>query len=208
MKTTTLKTLATLAALAGIQAALLAEPLTFDFKDPKGVNNATFTLDAPLEAISGSADGVTGTVTFDPANPAATKGRIVIAAASLNVPNSMMKQHMHGPMWMDTGKHTEIVFEAKELKNVKTEGNKTSADAVGSFSLHGVTKELTVPITLTYAPGKLGARVPNLKGDLLVVRTNFVVDRRDFAINPSAPDDKVAYDIHVGVSVAGAAARP
>ena len=202
------KHLATLLTIAGLEAGVLAAPLTFDFKDPKGVNNATFKLDAPLEAINGSADGVTGSVTFDPADPAATKGKIVVAATSLQVPNPMMKQHLHGPMWMDTAKYPEITFEAKELKNVKTEGNKTTAQAVGSLTIRGVAKDLTVPITLTYAPDKLGQRVPNLKGDLLVVRANFVVDRRDFGINPSAPDDKVANDIHLSISIAGAAVRP
>ena len=115
--------------IAVIASAALAAPLTFDFKDPKGVNNAVFKLDAPLEAINGSASGITGTVTFDPANPGATKGKIVVAADSLTVPNSMMKEHMHGGQWMDVAAHKEITFEAKELKNVKTTGDKTTADA-------------------------------------------------------------------------------
>jgi len=40
------------------------------------VNNAVFKLDAPLEAINGSANGITGTVVFDPENPAATRGKM------------------------------------------------------------------------------------------------------------------------------------
>ena len=202
------KTYATTLLIAGLQAAALAAPLTFDFKDPKGVNNATFKLDAPLEAINGSADGVTGSVTFDPADPGATQGKIVIAAASLQVPNTMMKQHLHSAMWMDVQKYAEIIFAAKALKNVKTTGNQTTAEAVGSLTMRGITKEITVPVTLTYQADKLGLRVPNLKGDLLVVRANFVVNRLDFGINPSAPEDKVANDIHLSVSIAGAAIKP
>src|SRR5208337_3836678 len=99
--------LAIVFALAGLGAGALAAPLDFDFKDPKGVNNATFKLDAPLEAISGSADGITGSVSFDPAQPEVTKGKIVVAAASLQVPNPMMKGHLHGPMWMDVQKYPE-----------------------------------------------------------------------------------------------------
>ena len=61
------RSLNTFLVLAGVASAALAAPQTFDFKDPKGVNNAVFKLDAPLEAINGTANGISGTVTFDPA---------------------------------------------------------------------------------------------------------------------------------------------
>jgi polyisoprenoid-binding protein YceI len=199
--------LITLFASTVITGAALAAPLTFDFKDPKGVNNAVFKLDAPLEAINGSASGITGTVTFDPANPAATKGKIVVAADSLTVPNSMMKEHMHGGQWMDVAAHKEITFEAKELKNVKTAGDKTTAEAHGTLTIKGVAKEVTAPITLTYLKDKLGMRVPNMKGDLLVIRANFVIKRSDYGINPKAPEDKVSDTIDLTLSIAGAAAK-
>src|SRR5262245_57801460 len=99
-----------------VATAVLAAPETFDFKDPKGVNNAAFKVDAPLEAINGSASGVSGTVTFDPENPGATKGKIVVAANTMTLPNSMQQTHMRGDKWMDVAKYPEISFEAKELK--------------------------------------------------------------------------------------------
>lgn len=194
-------------ALTVLGSSAYAAPLTFDFKDPKGVNNAVFKLDAPLEAISGSASGVSGTVTFDPENPGATKGKIVVAAASLHVPNSMMKEHMHGGQWLDVAKQPEITFEAKELKNVKTTGDNTSADVSGTLTLKGVAKEVTAPIKLTYLKGKLGQRVPNLNGDLLVLRSDFTIKRSDFGINPSAPQDKVSDEISITLSIAGASPR-
>ncbi len=200
-------TLLSLIGLTTLTTVVLAAPQTFDFKDPKGVNNAVFKLDAPLEAIQGSANGVSGTVTFDPANPALTKGKITVAATSLHVPNPMMKEHLHGAQWMDVANNPEITFEAKELKNVKTAGNSTTADAVGTLSIKGVAKEITTPVKLTYLKDKLGERVPKMNGDLLVIRSTFTVKRSDFGINPSAPQDKVADDIEIALSVAGAAAR-
>jgi polyisoprenoid-binding protein YceI len=194
--------------LAGLSSVALAAPQSFDFKDPKGVNNAVFKLDAPLEAISGSANGVSGTVTFDPDRPAATKGRIVVAADSLHVPNPMMKQHLHGAQWMDVAKFPEISFEAKELKNVTPAGGTTSADAVGTLTVKGVAREVSVPVKLTYLKDKLGQRVPNTQGDLLVIRANFQIKRSDFGINPKAPEDKVADTIELTLSIAGAAPRP
>jgi polyisoprenoid-binding protein YceI len=185
----------------------LAAPLTFDFKDPKGVNNAVFKLDAPLEAINGSANGVSGTALFDPENPGAARGRIVVAADTLIVPNPVMKGHLHGEQWMDVAKFKEIAFEVREFKHLKTDGNVTTADAVGHFTCHGVTREMTAPVKITYLKDKLGQRVPKMEGDLLVVRSHFTIKRSDYGINPAAPTDKVADEIEITLSVAGASPK-
>jgi polyisoprenoid-binding protein YceI len=200
MKLKHILTLVTLVAATSAYAA----PQSFDFKDPKGVNNAVFKLDAPLESINGSASGITGTVSFDPENPAATTGKIVVTTASLTVPNPMQNTHLHSDKWLDVAKYPEITFEAKSLANVKTEGNVTTADATGTFTLHGVSKEITAPIKLTYLKDKLGDRVPNLKGDLLVIRANFVINREDFDINKGQYEDKVSTNIDLSLSIAGA----
>lgn len=201
------KQILTLLAIGSIAGSVFAETMSFDFKDPKGVNNATFSLDAPLEAINGSANGVTGTVSFDPAHPEKTTGKLVVDAKSLHVPNPMMKEHLHGNQWMDTAKFGEITFEAKSLKNVKTSGDNTTADATGTMTMKGVTKDMTVPIKLTYLKDKLGLRVPSMKGDLLVIRADFTIQRADFGVNPGAPTDKVSETIELKLSVAGAAPK-
>jgi polyisoprenoid-binding protein YceI len=185
----------------------LAAPQTFDFKDPKGVNNAVFKLDAPLEAINGSASGISGTVTFDPANPAATKGKIIVASSSLHVGNPMMKDHLHGNNWLDVAKFPEITFVAKELKNAKTSNNATTANVSGTLTIKGVSKEITAPITLTYLADKLGQRVPNMKGDLLVIRANFTIQRSDFGIMPGQAEEKVSNTIDLTLSIAGASPK-
>ena len=199
--------LSTLVLLGWLSAGASAAPQTFDFKDPKGVNNAGFKLDAPLEAVQGNANGISGAVTFDPENPALTKGKLVVQAASLHVPNPMMKEHLHGSQWMDVAKYPEITFEARSLANVKTSGDTTTADAAGVLTIKGVSKEITAPVKLTYLKDKLGQRVPNLKGDLLVIRSTFSIKRGDFGINPAAPQDKVSDEIELTLSIAGAAPR-
>jgi polyisoprenoid-binding protein YceI len=196
-----------LAAIAALATAAVAAPETFDFKDPKGVNTALFHLDAPLESINGSANGISGTVTFDPEKPADTKGKIVVTSASLTVPNSMMNGHLHSPMWLDATKYPELGFDVKELKNVKTSGNDTTADAEGTFTCKGVSKEMTIPVKLTYLKDKLSQRVPNMNGDLLVVRTKFTIKRSDFNINKGQSEDKVSDEIELTVAITGAAAK-
>ena len=187
--------------------AAFAAPQTFDFKDPKGVNNAVFKLDAPLEAINGSASGISGSVSFDPENPGTTTGKIVISAASLVVPNPMMKDHLQGDQWMDVAKNKEITFEVKSVANPKTSGLTISATVTGSLTIKGITKEINVPVRFTYLKDKLSQRVPNMKGDLLVIRSNFQIKRSDFEINPKAPQDKVSDTIDLTLSIAGASPK-
>jgi polyisoprenoid-binding protein YceI len=193
--------------LTCLAATAAAAPLEFDFKDPKGVNNVVFKTDAPLESINGVATGISGKVTFDPDNPGAVKGKIVVQASSLHLGNDMQKQHMHGDKWLDVAKFPEITFEVESAKNVKTQANVTSADVTGKFSLHGATKTITVPAQMTYLKDKLKARTPGKDGDLLVIRASFKIKRSDFGINPGQGEDKVSDDIELNLSLAGAAPR-
>jgi len=194
--------------LTGLAYGVHAAPQTFDFKDPKGVNNAVFKLDAPLESINGSANGISGTVTFDPENPATVQGKITVTTASLVVPNPMQNTHLHSATWLDATQFPEITFEAKSFANVKTVDNVTTGDLTGTFTLKGVAKEMTTPVKLTYLKDKLSARVPNLNGDLLVIRADFSINREDFNIQRGQYEDKVATNINLSLAIAGASPKP
>lgn len=154
-----------LALLLGPALALPAPatPEAFDFKDPKNGNKIEFKLDAPAEKIAGTANDISGTVTFDPQNPGATRGKIAVNTASLTVPNALQTTTMRGSLWLDAAKYPQITFEAKELKNVQTNAASTTADVVGTFTLHGVSKELTIPVEMKYLKDKLGDRLGGTK---------------------------------------------
>ena len=74
--------IALLAAATALAATAHAEKIAFDLKDPKGVNNIVFKLDAPLESINGTANGISGTVLVDPAQPEVVEGKIVYEAVA------------------------------------------------------------------------------------------------------------------------------
>jgi len=190
-----------------IAGSALAAPLSFDFKDPKGVNAIQFHLDSLLEPISGTASGVTGTVSFDPANPGATAGKIVVAASSLVVSNKLMTEHLQGDNWLDVAKNPEITFELGQLSEVQTTGNTTSAVATGKFSLKGVTREISVPVRLTHLVGAFGKRInkPEVGGDLLVIRGEFTINRADYGIQPGKNEDKVNPEIKLTLAIVGGA---
>lgn len=209
MKTSVTSSLRLAASLGLATLAAHAAPQSFDFKDPKGVNNVQFKLDAPLESITGTATGISGTISFDPARPGSATGRIVLSAASLAVGNPVMGEHLRSDQWLDVAKYPEIVFEASALENVRTQGAQTMADVRGTLTVKGVTKPVTVPVAFTYLADKLGARVndPKVKGDLLVVRTTFQINRSDFNLKPGELTDKVAESIALSLSIAGSSPR-
>jgi len=193
-------------ALASVAATASAAPLEFDFKDPKGVNNVVFKTDAPLESINGTATGISGTVTFDPDNPGAVKGKIIVQANSLHLGNPMQKEHLHSDKWLDVAKYPEITLEVESLQNVQTQANVTAADVTGKMNLHGVTRTIKVPVKMTFLKDKLKARTGR-EGDLLVIRADFKIKRSDFGINPGQFEDKVSEEIELNLSIAGAAPR-
>ncbi len=209
MKTSLVRSLQVVAGLGLATVTSQAAPQTFDFKDPKGVNHVQFKLDAPLESITGTGTGVSGSVAFDPANPTTTRGRIVLDAASLTVGNPLMGEHLRSDQWLDVAQYPEIVFEAVGLENVRAQGTQLTADVQGKLTVKGVTKVIRVPVSFTHLADKLGARVgdPKVKGDLLVLRANFAINRGDFDIKPGELTDKVAEIIHLSLSIAGSAPR-
>ena len=135
---------------------------------------------------------------------AETKGKITLDAKTLHVDNPVMREHMLDKGWMDVAKHPKIEFVAEKFTNVKTSGTKTSAKVEGKFSVKGVTRKITVPVTLTYLKGMLAKR-NRVPGDLLVLRADFTIKRSDYNINPGDREEKVSDEIEIKLRVAGAA---
>lgn len=192
---------------AGLMAASVsAKAITFDLEDPKGVNNIVFLLDAPLESINGTATGITGSVSFDPSAPEKTTGKVVVAVDSMSVANSKMVEHMMGGKWMNQKKYPEITFELDGLSDVSMSGDMVKGTAKGTLTMKGVSKEMHVPVSLTYLEGKLAAR-QQTPGDIVVVRSNFSVSRSDFGVNAGNNEDKVADTVELRLSIAGFAPK-
>lgn len=183
---------------------LSGAPIKFDFKDPKKVNNVIFQMDAPLESINGSGDSLWGTVTFDPSNPSATQGEIILDAKSLHVGNPVLKEHIHGKDWMNVEKFPAISFKLTKLENVKKQGIDVLADAKGKMTIRNVTMEIVIPVKITYLKGLLEKR-NRVPGDLLILRSKFLVKRDDFEIRAGEKLDKVANEIEISLNLAGAA---
>lgn len=189
-----------LASYCGVTRAAATE---FDFKDPKKVNTISIFLDSKLEPIVGLASGISGLVTYDPAKPEALTGKIVVESKSIQFANNGLEEALHGPDWLDSKTNPEITFNVKKVEDVKKDGDKTRMMVTGDFLCKGVTKEIKVPVEATVVPNGAAQRTRNGKGDLLVLRSNFVVKRSDFKLKDDMGADIVADDMELRVAIVG-----
>lgn len=177
---------------------------TFNFEDKNGRNQVTFFSATPLEDITGTANGISGTVTFDITNFAKTlKGNLTVKVSSMNTGIELRNQHMKGANWLNAEKFPEIVFSIKEVMNVKqVDNNKLEFKIKGDFAMHGITKEVIADAEATYLDEneQTQRRAP---GDLLGVRAKFNVKLSDFGVNNQIIGNKVADNIEVSVNIVG-----
>ncbi len=177
---------------------------TFNFEDKGGRNQVTFFSTTQLEDITGTANAITGTVSFETVNFANTlKGKIVVKVASMNTGIDLRNTHLKSANWLDEKKYPEITFEIKSVENVKqTADNKLVFKVRGNFSMHGVTKEVAADAEATYLDEseQTQKRGP---GDLLGVRAKFSVKLSDFDVDNVVIGNKVAENIDVTVNMVG-----
>ena len=72
------------------------------------------------------------------------------------------------------------------------------------MTIKNVTLEMDVPVKLTYLKGLLEKR-NRVPGDLLILRSKFIVKRSDFNIQKGQNLEKVANDIEISLNLAGSA---
>lgn len=144
------------AAFAGTGFNLNAKGVkTITLNNKVGNNQAQFSSRAPLENIDGGTATVTGTFVLDLSNLEATTGKISVAVNTMQTGISLRDRHLQEKDWLDGESYPAITFEVKKLAGVQvvsSAGGKGVAKAVaeGVFSLHGVTKNLSVAIEITY----------------------------------------------------------
>lgn len=196
---------AVLAASVAFAGPALAEVVTYDFQDPKAVNGIAFINDSPLEPFVGFGQGVAGVVHFDPAAPESFSGSISVAADTLQVTNKQMTQHMLSEGWLAAteGMKFEAVFD-KVTEMAGDDGGSVTLTVEGKLRYGPIEIDKTYTIEATLEENGATERGPKTaSGDLLVLRSDFTVDRTDFGIKPEMDGSEVAKEIQVLVRIVG-----
>ena len=158
---------------------------TIVLRNEVGKNQIQFVSSAPLEEIHGTASEISGALKLDPANVEGLTGKIEVQVASMETGIEKRDAHLHSADWLDEKQFPVIGFEIAGLKDVSVEAGEDRAVikglAMGTFSLHGVAKEMEIPFEATYLLASEQTKKRAL-GDFFVVKGEFEIALKDFDI--------------------------
>jgi polyisoprenoid-binding protein YceI len=136
-----------------------------------------------------------GTLSYDPANPAACAIDVTAQAASLDTRNSTRDQVLRSDDFFDVAKYPTLAFHNTSIASTGPD----SLSVTGDLTIHGITRRVTVPVRV------IGARVMPGIGDFAGFETTFTIDRRDFGVlgtrwsgNKVAIDPSVVIHLLIG----------
>ena len=150
---TRLKLLIATAAALGFAPSAFAAPVPGS-PDPAAVQPGAYTVEPThtriLFSLShmgfstwyGDMTGASGTLSVDPRRPSGDRLSISVPVASVSTTNAKLDGELKAPDWLDAAKYPAITF-------VSTRVTRTSAghaDVTGDFTLHGVTRPLTLHV--------------------------------------------------------------
>jgi polyisoprenoid-binding protein YceI len=148
---TTLRTqsrrLLALALLASV--ACFAKPATADdYALDESHAGITFRINhMGFSYTYGRFNKMAGGFSLDPADPTKTTFKLTIDASSIDTGNKGRDDHLRNADFLNTSEYPLISFESTSVKAAQADGKKMLM-VTGNFTMHGVTKEVTLPIQL------------------------------------------------------------
>ncbi|GJD80054.1 YceI family protein [Methylobacterium gregans] len=159
-------------------------------RDPAQIQGGTYTVDASHTQVgwrvshmgfsnyAGGFSDVSGSLVLDPKNPAGSKLSIKIPVASVATTSAKLTDELKGDQWLDAGKYPEMTFVSTKV----TPAGKDKAKVTGDLTLHGVTKPVTLDVTL------IGAGTNPLNKKVTVgFEATGTLKRSDFGVKTYVP---------------------
>lgn len=98
-----------------------------------------------------------GSFEFDPDNPAACQFSFTVDVASLDTMDPKRDEHLRGADFFNAKQFPQITFRSESVQATTGTDGKTVYKATGPLTMHGVTKQVTLPMTfLGEGPGPYG----------------------------------------------------
>jgi len=120
-------------------------PKSGDYTLDKGHANLTFRVNhLSYSYYLGRFNEFDAKLTFDAKNPANSKVTATLTTASVDTNNEVLEGKLKADDWLDAKKFPAITFVSKDVKITSA----TGGTVTGDLTLHGVTKPVTLDVTL------------------------------------------------------------
>jgi polyisoprenoid-binding protein YceI len=168
MKAITTSLLAASALALAAAPLLAADVYTIDTVH----SNVNFKVRHLISKTPGQFTDFDGSLVIDWQDPAKSKVEFVIQAASIDTRNPDRDKHLRSADFFDVEKYPTITFAATGFEKV----GENSYRVTGDFTMHGVTRTVTLPVT--YLGEMVGPRGKVVAGFELET----TLDRKDYGI--------------------------
>ena len=112
--------------------------------------------------------------------PEKSRVNLTINTASVKADADKLTEHLKTADFFDVAKFPQAIFTSTEIKSGGDKG--ASHTITGNFQLHGITKSISFPATISVTP------------EAINVESTFSINRRDFGINYAGPTDNLIRD--------------
>jgi len=162
-----------------------SEPLRFRIQPE--ASEITFRATSRLMNADGHFSRFSGDVVLDPAVPTTARISLTIEASSLDTGIEMRDKHLRSGDFFDVERFPTIAFES-----VRVDGGRR-ATVVGRLTLHGVTRDIAVPVDVQISNAALVA-----SGEFIVNRGEYAMNYNSF-LNPIGNEVRVAFTFRARV---------
>jgi len=182
--------------MAAASLPILAETETFTFD--KAHSLVGFRIRHFVSKVEGRFKGFDGTIWIDRQNPPASRVELTIQAASIDTSNEGRDKDLRSDNFFDVAKYPTITFKSTKIEPK----GKDTYEVTGEFSMHGVTKTITVPVK---HGGFLKIKGRTGMGEKTGFEINFPLNRKEFGIVWNQPLDSGGFmlsdDVDINVQV-------
>ncbi len=155
----------------------LAAEKTYSFGVSDQRTNITFQSETDFEVILGSTQSLSGKVIADLQGEGA-RVDLEVPLASLKTGIAKRDQHLRSPMWLDAKKYPNITFVSNVARRLAD--NRWEID--GTFTLHGVSRGITVQADVREIPAAAAKKAGLEKGDWVRVSVPFQVRLSEYGV--------------------------
>lgn len=197
--------LVVLAIVVGSSTHALASAKNYHFGVSDQRTNITFQSETDFETILGSSKKLAGTAVAD-LEEGKAEISLAVPVASLRTGIDLRDEHLRSPMWLDAEKYPTISFVSSEAKKVSHNRWKIR----GTFTLHGVSRELTTTVDVRSIPAALAKEAGLEGGEWIRITAPFKVKLSDFGVRiPGKAAAKVndTWEVHIQAYASTATAK-